>query len=284
MNNKANVQILIDSSADLSAQECASLGLEMVSMNVNIGGEEHVDGVTLSKDAFYALLCSSEEFPKTSQPSPELFAARFEQAKADGTEVVCILLSSSLSGTCQSAHLAKDMAGCDNVCIVDSLSATAGIRLLAMHALRMAQNGACAAEIASALEELKGRIRICAALDTLEYLAKGGRLGKAAANIGTMFHLKPVITVTGDGEVDVIDKQIGKVRAMQSVLAYLADKPADPAHPLYTVYADSPANTELLEKRMADAGLRAPDERVQIGPTIGAHVGPGAYGVIYIEA
>lgn len=280
-NNK--IRILIDSTADIGAQECSALGWDLVPLNVHVADMDYIDGYDLEKDEFYRLLRQSEEFPKTSQPSPEQFAARFEQAKKAGDELVCILLSSALSGTCQSAYIAREMVGYDKIHIVDSLTVTAGIRILAELAQKLIGEGKTGAQIAAALEQLKGRVRVVAALDTLEYLAKGGRLGKAAANIGTMFHLKPVICVSSEGTVDVIDKQVGKVRAMQSILSSLRAQPRDPAFPIYTVYAEGEANVEQMEKRMAEAGFVSA-RRMQIGSTIGAHVGPGAYGVIYVEA
>lgn len=277
------IRILIDSTSDMSRRECREAGIEIVPLTVHIGGKNYIDGVDLSQSEFYTLLKQSDEFPKTSQPSPEQFAAHFERAQANGDELICILLSSALSGTCQSAYIAKAMVGYEGVHIIDSLSITAGIRVMADHAQKLIAQGLTAGQIVAALENLKRRIRVTAALDTLEYLAKGGRLGKAAANIGAMFHLKPVIAISPEGTVDIADKQIGKVRAMQSIIGALTAKPIDPDFPIYTVYSDMEANVAQLEGRMENSGFFSA-QRIHIGATIGAHVGPGAYGVIWVEA
>lgn len=277
------IRILLDSTSDLSPAECLQEGFELVPMTVHIAGREYTDGVDLDKEEFYRLLAQGGEFPKTSQPSPDTFAKVFERVKADGDELICILLSSALSGTYQSACIAKAMVEYEKIYLIDTLRLTAGVRILAMHAKNLIAQGLTGAQVAAEIEMLKGRVQICAAIDTLEYLEKGGRLGKAAASFGTMFHLKPVIAVSEEGELEVVDKPIGKVRAMQAILGRIGRKPVDPDFPVYTIFSAGEANVALLEKRMAEAGLPA-QQRLRIGSSIGAHIGPGAYGAVWIEA
>ena len=131
------IRLVVDSSADFLAEELKEKNIELVPLNIALAGETYQDGVTLERNQFYEILTGQEDFPKTSQPSPENFLTLFENAKEAGDDVICILLSSSLSGTCQSAHLAKNMAEYDNIHIVDSLSATFGIKILADHANSM---------------------------------------------------------------------------------------------------------------------------------------------------
>ena len=276
------IRILLDSSADLTLAECKEQGFDMVPLRVTVAGKSYEDGVNLDKDEFYTLLAQGAEFPHTSQPSPEDFLHVFLDAKQKGDDVLCILLSSALSGICQSARLAQEMAEYDRITIVDSLTATGAIRILAEHAKLLAGQGCSVPEIVEALRALRSRICIFASLDTLEYLAKGGRLNKATATVGNMFHLKPLITVSPEGTVDLFDKQIGKVRAMEVILRQLDAHPVDPAFPFYSVYSNGLANLELFEKRMLDAGF-APTARTRIGSAIGAHIGPGGFGVIYVE-
>lgn len=275
------IRIVVDSSADFFAEELKERQIELVPLNVTLGGETYQDGVNLEKNQFYELLIGQEDFPKTSQPSPENFLNLFEDAKEKGDDVICLLLSSSLSGTCQTAHLAKNMAEYDRIYIVDSLSATIGIRLLAEQADKLRQQGLPAAEIASQLEELKSRIRIFAGVDTLEFLCRGGRVSRASAAIGELANIKPIISVSQEGKVVVLGKCLGKNKALRFLMDKLEANPADEDFPFYSIFTYGTENTEKLEAKLEKAGLSY-TSRQQVGASIGAHVGPGAFGFIYI--
>jgi DegV family protein with EDD domain len=156
------------------------------------------------------------------------------------------------------------------------------IRILALHADRMRRNGSNASQIVTALEELKSKTRVFAALDTLEYLQRGGRLSKAAAAVGTLANLKPIITVSEGGTVEVIQKCMGRNKTVSFLMNKLQELNIDTEFPLYSVYTYGTENSEFFEKKMTDAGYRIA-ERVQVGATIGCHIGPGVYGFIYVE-
>ena len=276
------IRLVVDSSADFLAEELKERKIELVPLNVALAGETYQDGVTLERNQFYEILTSQEDFPKTSQPSPESFLNIFEDAKEKGDDVICVLLSSGLSGTCQSAHLAKNMAEYDNIYIVDSLSATIGIKILVEYADKLRNENVSAAEIAAKLEDVKSRIRIFAGVDTLEFLCRGGRVSRASAAIGELANIKPIINVNEEGKVAVLGKCLGKNKALRFIMDKMDAAPADENFPIYTVYTYGTENTEKLEDKLTKAGV-AFTSRQQIGATIGAHVGPGAFGVIYIE-
>ena len=276
------IRILVDSSTDFTMEEVKNKNLYHVPLTISLNGKDYLSGEDLTSDQFYELLTAGEDFPKTSQPSPQAFAEIFEEAKNTGEEIICVLLSSALSGTCQSAHLAKDMVDYDGIYIVDSLTATIMTRVIVDHGLKLIAQGKTAPEIVDALESLKSKVKVAAGLDTLEYLHRGGRLNKAAATIGELANLKPVISVTVEGTVSVIGKCIGKNKALQFILKTLSGKTLNPEFPLYTVYAYGSENTERLEEKLATEGYTV-SARLQLGSTIGAHVGPGAFGVIYVE-
>ena len=275
------IRLVVDSSADYLAEELKEKNIELVPLNIALAGETYQDGITLERNQFYEILTGQEDFPKTSQPSPENFLTIFEDAKEKGDDVICVLLSSSLSGTCQAAHLAKNMAENDNVYIVDSLSATFGIKLLVDYANKLRNQGASAEEIVEKLEDMKSRIRIFAGVDTLEFLCRGGRVSRASAAIGELANIKPIITVTEEGKVTVAGKCLGKNKALRFLTDKLEENPMDENFPLYTIYTYGEDNTEKLEAKLAKAGIPCA-ERLQVGATIGAHVGPGAFGIIYI--
>lgn len=276
------IRLVVDSSADYTLQEINERKLDLVPLTVMINDKSYLDTVELDRNDFYEILMNGADFPKTSQPSPERFVEIFKDAKEKGDEVVCILLSSSISGTCQSAHLAKGIADYDNVYIVDSLSATFGIRLMVEYALKLRTEGKSGAEIAELVENMKSRVRIYAMIDTLEYLRKGGRVSHASAAIGTIANIKPMITVTTEGKVEVINKCIGRVKALNQLMKYLSDAPADTDFPFYTLFAYGEETCEKLEKKLAAENYNV-TERLQLGCTIGAHIGPGACAIIYVE-
>lgn len=275
------IRILVDSSSDYTMEEINKNGVYFVPLNISLDGKHYRDGVELKPDDFYELLIHSGSFPQTSQPSPQQFADIFEEVKAKGDEVICILLSSALSGTCQSAHLAKDMVDYEGIYIIDSLTATAMIKLLGDHAAHLVKEGYSAKEIVTKIEAMKSKVKVAAGLDTLEYLHKGGRLSKASATIGELANLKPIITVTPEGKVSVIGKCLGKNKALNFLIKYLQDNERDISFPLYTLYSYGTENTEKLEERLTKEGINY-DGRVQLGSTIGAHIGPGAFAILYV--
>lgn len=279
------IRILTDSASDLTPRELAINAISVVPLSIHFGEDTYRDGETLDQQGFYELLRSRPEFPKTSQPSPADFEVYFEEARRAGDELVAVLLSSSLSGTFQGAQIAKAMVDYDDIYLVDSLSATVGERLLLLEAVKLRDQGCSAAEIAAALEALKKRICIWASLDTLEYLYKGGRLSRTAAGIGSLANMKPIITVSPEGSVSVLKKCIGQKRSMDQILQLTESKRPDPAYPFFGLYTYDRSNCEALLSRMAEQGASWPvADLLNIGPSIGAHVGTGAYGVAYIAA
>lgn len=276
------LRIVVDTSADYTVEELKERNLELVSLNIVVDENSYRDIVDITRAEVYDILINQGKFPKTSQPSPQDFLEIYDDAKEKEDSVLVITLSSGLSGTYQSAILAKDMAEYDNIYIVDSLSATYGIRHLVEYACKLRNEGVEAAAIAESLEELKTRIVILAAVDTLEYLYKGGRVSKATATVGDLANIKPIITVNEEGKVVVAAKALGRNKAISSIVKSLSTYDIDENFPIYTVYAVGEENTMKLEEKVTAAGITC-GERLQIGATIGVHVGPGAYGVIFIK-
>ena len=274
------IRFLVDTSSDYTVDEVKEKGMELVPLHITLGEADYRDAYDLTKEGFYELLTSSEEVPKTSQPSPQDFVEAFEEAEEKGDDLICILLSSKLSGTFQSAVLSKDIVEYDKIHLVDSLGATHMIRLMADYGQELAKEGKTAEEIVAALNEMKSKIKVLAVVDTLEYLCKGGRVSRAAAAIGEMAKVKPMITVS-EGEVGVIGKSLGKNKAIGSLLKALGECEVDERFPIYSVSSVGTENCDAFEKRLTAEGYEF-KERVQLGATIGTHVGPGAFGVIFV--
>lgn len=170
------VRILTDSTADLTHEDAAELGVIVVPLTLNFGEKHYLDGIDLSPEEFFEQLESAEKLPTTSQPTPEAFLKEFEAARDAGDEVVCVLLSSALSGTYQSAVIAREEADYDGIYLVDSKNVTLASQLLVRRAVDLARSGMSAAEIAEDLEKARERVHLFALVDTLKYLHKGGRL------------------------------------------------------------------------------------------------------------
>ncbi|MBR7132378.1 MAG: DegV family protein [Clostridia bacterium] len=273
------IKILVDSASDCRKQY-GKYDLFMP-ISINIDGTEYRDGVDIDANGFYKLLMSCVDFPKTSQPSPQAFLEIFEQIKADGDELIYFALSSKLSGTYQGACIAKDMTDYDGIHIIDTRTATHMIGLLADHAHRLINAGLSAKEIVKQCEKLKSRVKVLAGLDTLEYLYRGGRLSKTSATVGKIADIKPIITVSENGTVEVVGKMLGKARAMNSIVQKLNSIKLDKDFPLYSLYTFGEENCEGLEQKLKDEGYEI-SRRLQVGSTIGAHIGPGVYAVLFV--
>lgn len=273
------IKIMVDSASDCTREE--GIFDLYVPLTVSIGGTDYLAGENLTADQFYKLLTAGEEFPKTSQPSPEVYEKAFAQAKADGDEVICFALSSALSGTYQSAVIAKEMVDYEGIYIIDTKMVTYMIGVLVGYANSRIRENIPAARIVTECEDLKTRIKVLAGVDTLEYLYKGGRMSRTSAAVGSLAGIKPIITLTEDGTVGIAGKAIGIARACQTILTKLKTWELDERFPLYTLYTYGNENPDAFEKKLTEAGYTIAG-RKQVGPAIGAHTGPGVYGVLFV--
>lgn len=259
------------------------MDLSCVSMQVSFDNEEYKENVNLTKAQFYDILESSNVFPKTSQPTPFDFENLLRKFKGSGDECVIVTISSALSGTYQTAAMVSDMMEYSDCYVVDSLNATGGERLLVHHAVNLRDEGKSAKEIFDELEALKGKIKLYACVDTLEYLYRGGRLSKAAYAMGTLANIKPVILVSDEGNVEVESKELSMKKGISSVCKMLQEYEPDTGYPIYIMYSKNSDNGELLAENVRKAGYEVlPENVVNIGATIGAHVGANACGVVYV--
>ncbi|MCM1186344.1 MAG: DegV family protein [Lachnoclostridium sp.] len=276
------IKILVDSSSEYIMEEIKANQMELIPISISLGEKAYMDGIDLNRSKFYELLINSKEFPKTSQPSPQAFLDIFKNAKQTGDSLICILLSSALSGTFQSAVLAKNMVDYDGIYLIDSRSAAVPIKVMAQYACRLRDEGLSAKEIAEKMEEFKPKVRLLAALDTLEYLAKGGRLNRGVAAIGDMANIKPIITLSEEGEVKVLGKALGRNKAIHHLLQQLAEFEIDTQFPIYTIYTYGTDNCSKFEDQLTGKNYSI-GQRMQIGPTIGTHIGPEAFGMVFVR-
>ncbi len=273
------IKIMLDSSSDSKNNHPYDY---YIPLTVDIGGKCYKDGIDLRPQKFYKLLASSAEFPKTSQPSPEDFMPHFEEVKKNGDELIYMTVSSALSGTYQSANIAKQMVDYDKIYIVDTSAVTHMIGLLARYADKLRNEGVSAPEIVEKLLALREKQVVFAGLQTLEYLYKGGRLSRTSATVGSIANIKPIVTISTEGKIESFAKAIGVKRAISTIIKQVQTMEIDEDFEIWSLCTVDEENCEALEKAMADIGHPV-SGRMQVGPTIGSHVGPGVYGITFIK-
>lgn len=278
-----SVRIIIDSACDLTKAQADELQTRFLPLKTIFGEEEFLDGITLTHRQFFEKLVESDCMPTTSQIPPHDYEAVFQEIKEAGDTAVVITLSSKLSGTYQSANIARDGYE-DCIWLVDSENVCIGEQILVRYACQLRDSGASAAEIADTLDRCKKNVRVIALLDTLEYLKRGGRISGTAALAGSLLSIKPVIAIV-DGEVAVL----GKARGSKNGNNMLREETAKCGGIDFTLpfsLAYSGLDDSLLKKYIADNESMWKEHVTElpistIGSTIGTHVGPGAIAVAF---
>jgi len=275
------VKIIVDSTVDLPLHVKARV--KAVPLSVRFEDEEFLDGVTISAETFYEKLKDSETLPTTSQPTPASFEDAYREAVEAGHEVLCITISSKLSGTYQSATIAaEEFPG--KVFVADSRTAALASGVLTEYALQLADTGMGAEEILQKLIQERNKVRLYAIVDTLEYLKKGGRLSSAVAVVGGMLNIKPVICVDEAGEIKVA----GTARGMKKAYALLdqlcgENGGVDNTKPVLLGYSGT--SSENLSKYMTESSCEwaADTNTAIVGAAIGVHAGPGAVAAAFFS-
>jgi DegV family protein with EDD domain len=279
----ARVAVVSDSTADLLPDVAAARGIQVVALSVSFGDQSFRAGVDLTTEAFWSRMTAPDApFPTTAAPAPGAFQEAYERAFAAGAaSIVSVHLSEHLSATVSAARVAAAALPDREIHIVDARSASMGVGLLALLAADLAAGGASGPEIAGILETRKGDVDLYVALDTLEYLRKGGRISGAQATIGTILSIKPIITVR-DGKVETADRVRTRGKARERVLELLTAKPVERVAILYTPPADAAAFRDELLARMP-GGIDPALVSVQpVGASVGPHIGPGCIGAVIL--
>jgi DegV family protein with EDD domain len=275
----SRVAIVTDSASDLDPGRAHDLGIIIVPLAVNFGSESFKAGVDISTDEFWARMTAPDApFATTAASSPGDFQAAYEQAFAEGAEaIVSVHVAGTLSGTIKSAEVAKGILGGREIHIVDSMSASMGEGELAELGVRMAAMGVSAEEIARVLTERRDDIGVYLALDTLEYLKRGGRISGAQAAIGTLLSVKPIIKIS-NGLVEVFERVRTKGKARERLIELLCARPIERLSILHTTNAGV---EEFAPQLIAGVPGGIDPSMVTVdlvGPSIGPHLGPGCVG------
>jgi DegV family protein with EDD domain len=277
------VAIVTDSASDMTPELAASSGITVVPLIVTFGSEEFRAGVDLTTEQFWdRMLAPGSPFPTTAAAAPGAFKEAYEAAFAGGAEaIVSVHVAASLSGTIDAARLGAGMLEGREIHIVDSGSASMAIGLLALLGAELAAAGVSATEIARVLEARREDLDLFAALDTLEYLRRGGRISGAQATIGGLLSIKPIITVV-DGKVETADRVRTRGKARERIMELLTQRKVERLAVLSTPPADVDAFREDLLKRMPGGIDRSRVFTYTVGSSVGPHLGPGCLGAVLL--
>ena len=276
-----NTAIVLDSTADFPDASDRFANWRVVPLYVNFGTESYRDGVDLTAHEFYERLRTSTELPTTSQPTPGDFLAVYEQL-AGYERILSIHIAASLSGTFQSAGTAAMQLGDGRVRTIDSQSASVAITMLALAIQRRLESGTTDEEVDQLVERYLGNHGLLFTVDTLEFLARGGRIGRAKAFAGQLMNVKPILSIK-DGEVLPVKRVRGNRKAVQEFVATLQTQTVDsPSLRVGIAHADAPERMVALEKLVRDIRPQAQiEEETTLGAVIGAHAGPGTVGLFW---
>lgn len=271
------VKIVTDSTGDLPPQVVQELDITVVPLNVNFGEESFQDGVDLDSDGFFQRLTTEARLPTTSQPSVGAFLETYRGLLEGGHEVVSVHISAKLSGTMNSALQAREQldAG-DRLAVVDSQQVGLALGVVATAVAQAVKDGASYAETVDLTPRISERVRLFVLLETLEYLQRGGRIGRAQAFLGSLLHIRPILTVR-EGEVHPLER----VRARQRGLERLCQLAAEcgPLQQVGICHSTTPEDALALAERMQPALAGGRLIQARFGPVLGTHVGPGAIAI-----
>lgn len=271
--------IITDSTSDLPDDFIRHSHIRIVPLNVHLEEREYKDGIDLRPAELYSRLRSENIFPRTSQPSAGDFLAVLQKLQY-GDECLVLVLSSELSGTYQSALLAQDMLNSSGaeIHVIDSRSASIGLGFQVMAAQNSFDQGKDTAEVLTELAQIRRTTRLFFAVDTLEYLARGGRIGQLGKTLGNLLQIKPVLHVN-DGRVDLLEKVRTKPKAVQRILDVFAAE-ADRATRVAVLHVDALEEGQDLMAKVKEL-YRGPVLLVQPGTVVGSHTGPGTVGLCW---
>lgn len=272
------VRIVTDSTADLPAATAKELGISVVPLSVVFGEEEFLEGIDISTELFYEKLVRAKQLPTTAAPSVGQFIEAYEEQLKETDEVVSIHISSKLSAThnnaSQAARQLSDTGA--KIEVFDSGLVSLGLAMMVMAAARAAQQGASLEEVKQLIVDMTPRVHILVVLDTVEFLRRGGRIGRARAFLGSMLKVKPLLSIR-DGEVAPEERVRTKKAAHERLFQIATSYPNVVEYAV--AYSTNAHDAEELRRKLAEAEPQARIHMSKVGPVIGVHAGPGVLGV-----
>lgn len=274
------IRFVTDSTADLPPEFVEKYNISVVPLKISFGEETYRDYVDISPDEYYRRLRRAKKLPRTSQPSPADFLDAYRPLVEEGAEIISIHIASALSGTVQAARLAKSMLNYPHIEVVDSQSASIFLHAMILEGVRLAEKGGSTQDILELWQSFNSRRQVLFMVDSMEYMLKGGRIGKGTAFLGTLLNIKPILTFIG-GVVHPVEKIRGRKKALDRMVE-LARQAQGEDTPVHCIIADADAPDYLEELR------RRVEERInytelilsRMGPVMGTYSGPGFVGIV----
>jgi DegV family protein with EDD domain len=275
-----NIRIVTDSTADIPLALAAEYGIEVLPLTVVFGDKSYRDGIDITPAEFYQKLERSPELPKTSQVTPGAFMECFQRHVREGARVISIHLSQGLSSTVETARSIAEQVDSEKISVVDSKFLCWAQAFQAVEAAQMAKAGKSVDEILARLERMRSGMELLFTLDTLEYLKKGGRIGKVSATIGSLLNLKPLIRVQ-DGVYVSFGRVRSQLKAMDEMVQYVVKKVGDAPVRIVVAHGKALAAAERLREKLLSGAIHVVGEVpiYEVGPVIGVHTGPGTLGL-----
>ena len=275
------VRVVTDSTADLPPALAEEMGITVVPLNVHFDDAVFLDGVDISPDEFYRRLVSSPNLPKTSQPAVGAFMETYQQLLTDADGIVSVHISSKVSGTYNAAQQAVAELGSNAIEVVDTLQASLALGLIAVAAARIAQSGASLPEVLAEAGSASQRARFFGLVETLEYLEKGGRIGKAQAFLGSLLRIKPILSLQ-EGVAHPVERVRTRAKGVERMAAIIED--LAPLEALGVMASDVAEGAEELSKAVAHHLPGVDVVASRFGPVIGTYLGPGSLGIALLQA
>lgn len=277
----SKVKIITDSTSDIPKSIADRYDIEILPLTILFDENEYRDWVDISPSDFYERMRNSDKLPTTSMVTPNDFSKVYETFLNEYDEIISIHLSSHVSGTYNSAVLAKEMVNKDRIIVIDSKNYTYGYGQFVVEAAVMAKEDKSSSEIIERIEYLKDNLKTLFVVDTLEYLKKGGRLSATKATIGTLLNLKPILTVE-EGKIVAIDKARGFKKALKSIVEIIQEEGSDlRGQVLKMGHADNYEHLKIFEEIVEGTFGKCQIEEFEIGCVIGVYCGPGTVVIHY---
>ena len=274
------IRIITDTTCDIPYEEREKLGIDILPLTVYFGEEGFRDRIDITSEQFYERLKTVDKLPTTSQIYPSEFEKIFAEYAACGDSIICIHISSELSGTMQSAAIAREKFPDAEIYVIDSQYVAYALGILVLEAVKLRDSGLAAAEIVERVEKLRERVRIYAVVDDIKYFKMGGRLSGAGAALVNILNIKPIVHMKG-GKIHVFPKERGMKNAFNAIAKTALEDNIDFDMPFIMGAASMNERIDALKRAFGSSLERQPDYEVSLSPVVGTHTGPGCTGIAF---
>jgi len=274
------IKIITDSTADLSKEIYEKYDIEVLPLLINFGEESYLDGVEINPNKIFERIEKEDVLPTTAQVIPSRFIETYKKYLSEGYKIISIHMSSSMSGTYQSACIAKETLETQDIIVIDSQNVTAALGILVIKAAKLREKGYGIAKIEEELNNIKDKIRLSVYFDSLEYLVRGGRISKTAGKVGGMLGIKLILEIR-DGLMSVKDKIRGNKKSIKKIISDLENANLDDEVPVILIDVNNIEIKEALRAYMKNNKVNFVE--CPVGSTVSIHSGPGCCGLVFLN-